>query len=168
MPLMKLSAEIDHPTATPDQVMTMMLDPAFRKRVCDATDAVDYTIDVEEYDDGTAKVVVNRVVPAEVPEFVRKMIGDTISLTQTEQWSAAAADGTRTADVLVAVKGQPARMSGTMGLVRSGGGVKLFVDGDVEVKIAFFGSRIEPELAKGILAAIAVEQQVGEAWLSGA
>jgi hypothetical protein len=168
MPLMKLSAEIDHPNATPEQVMTMMFDPAFRKRVCEATDAVDYSVDVEEYDDGTAKVVVDRVVPAEVPDFVKKMIGDTISLTQTEEWSAAAADGTRTAEVLVTVKGQPATMSGTMGLVRSAGGVKLFVDGNVEVKVPFFGGRVEPELAKGILAAIAVEQKVGESWLSGA
>jgi hypothetical protein len=168
MPLMKLSAEIDHPSATPDQVMTMMLDPAFRKRVCEATDAVDYSVDVEEYDDGSAKVVVDRVIPADVPEFVQKMIGNTISLTQTEEWSAAAADGTRTAGVLVAVKGQPATMSGTMGLVRSGGGVKVFVDGDVEVRVPFFGGKVEPELAKGILAAIAVEQRVGESWLSGA
>jgi Protein of unknown function (DUF2505) len=167
MPLMKLSAEIDHPNASPEQVMTMMLDPAFREQVCEATHALDFTVDVEEYDDGTAKVVVDRVVPADVPDFVKNMIGDTISLSQTEDWSATTADGLRTADVLLSVKGQPASMTGTMGLVRSGAGVKLFVDGDVEVRVPFFGKKIEPELAKGILAAIEVEQTVGESWLSG-
>jgi hypothetical protein len=165
---MKLTAEINHPSATVDDVMTMMLDPEFRQQVCDATHALDHSVDVEEYEDGSAKVVVDRVMPADVPDFIKKMIGETLSIRQTEEWAEPSGEGWRTADLKITIKGQPAKMLGTMALRPMSGdaGARVAIEGQVEVKVPFLGRTIEPELAKAIVAAIDREQEVGETWLA--
>ena len=166
---MKLNAEINHPNATVDVVMEMMLDPTFRQEVCEATHALDHSVDVEEYEDGGALVVVDRVMPSDVPDFIKKLIGETISIRQTEEWAEPGDDSRRTADVKITVKGQPARMDGTivLGPGAGGAGARLVIEGDVAVKVPFIGKRIEAELAKAILAAVDEEREVGDTWLSG-
>jgi hypothetical protein len=165
---MKLNAEINHPDATVDAVMEMMLDPAFRQEVCEATHALDHSVEVEEYEDGGALVVVDRLMPSDVPDFIKKMIGETISIRQTEEWAEPGDDSRRTADVKITIKGQPARMDGTMvlGPGAQGAGARLVIEGDVAVRVPFIGKKIEAELAKGILAVVDEEQEVGDIWLA--
>jgi hypothetical protein len=165
---MKLNAEINHPDATVDAVMEMMLDPAFRQEVCEATHALDHSVEVEEYEDGGALVVVDRLMPSDVPDFIKKMIGETISIRQTEEWAEPGDDSRRTADVKITIKGQPARMDGTMvlGPGAHGAGARLVIEGDVAVRVPFIGKKIEAELAKGILAVVDEEQEVGDIWLA--
>jgi hypothetical protein len=165
---MKLNAEINHPDATVDAVMEMMLDPAFRQEVCEATHALDHSVEVEEYEDGGALVVVDRLMPSDVPDFIKKMIGETISIRQTEEWAEPGDDSRRTADVKITIKGQPARMDGTivLGPGAQGAGARLVIEGDVAVRVPFIGKKIEAELAKGILAVVDEEQEVGDIWLA--
>jgi hypothetical protein len=165
---MKLNAEINHPDATVAAVMEMMLDPAFRQEVCEATHALDHSVEVEEYEDGGALVVVDRLMPSDVPDFIKKMIGETISIRQTEEWAEPGDDSRRTADVKITIKGQPARMDGTMvlGPGAQGAGARLVIEGDVAVRVPFIGKKIEAELAKGILAVVDEEQEVGDIWLA--
>ncbi len=93
-------------------------------------------------------------MPADVPDFMKKMIGETVDVVQTEDWGAPDADGQRTADVVVQIKGQPAVMNGTAAIVASGGEVVMQIEGDLKVSIPFFGKKVEPEIAKGIYAAV--------------
>ncbi len=164
---MKLIADIDHPTATTGSVMAMMLDPTFRERVCQATRALDYSVDIDANQYGSARVVIDRVMASEVSDFAKKLVGEKVSIRQTEEWSAARRDGSRTAELTITIKGQPAQMLGTMTLGPSadGTGVRIHVQGDVQVKIPLLGRKVEREFSKGILAAIEKEQEVGASWL---
>jgi hypothetical protein len=163
---MKISAEISYPDATPDQAYQLSIDPQFRAAVCEATHALDYDVSVDEHDDGTSKVVVSRTMPAEVPDFIKKMIGDTVDVVQTEEWGEPDDGGQRTAALLLSVKGQPARMVGTAALVTTADGTVMQIRGDLTVSIPFFGKKVEPEFAKGIYAAIRQEQETGRSWLT--
>ena len=87
------------------------------------------------------------------------MIGETVDVVHTEEWGAPDADGQRTADVVVQIKGQPAVMNGTAAIVASGGEVVMQIEGDLKVSIPFFGKKVEPEIAKGIYAAVDREQK---------
>jgi hypothetical protein len=40
------------------------------------------------------------------------------------------------------------------------------IEGDLKVAIPIFGKKVEPEIAKGIYAAIKQEQRTGTSWLS--
>jgi hypothetical protein len=162
---MELRDQISYPDATCAQAWTMIVDPDFRAAVCEATRAIDYHVEIDEDDAGGARVVVDRTMPSDVPDMMKKFVGETVGVLQTEVWSPAADDGSRTADLTLEIKGQPAKLSGTIALQPAGDGCKQLVAGDLSVSIPFFGKKIEPEIAKGIHAAIRAEEKTGQARL---
>lgn len=162
---MDLRAEINYPTATVEQVYALATDAEFRGAVCEATNALDYDVEVAEHDDGTAAVTVCRTMPADVPDLVKKFVGQTVDVVQTEQWGAPDDTGNRRADLLVQIKGQPAKMTGTVTTETVGAGARTSIRGDLKVSMPFVGKKIEPEIAKGILAAIEKEQVTADEWL---
>ncbi len=166
MHAMHVRTEINYPSTSPEQAFALVLDPGFRAAVCQATRATEFDASISEQDDGRASVAVTRTMPADLPDVARKFIGDTVEVVQTEEWSAPNESGARTADLTISFKGQPAKMVGTIALESVGDGARMRIVGDVKVSIPFVGRRIEAEVAKGILAAAAKEEQTGLAWLS--
>jgi hypothetical protein len=163
---MDLSAEINYPGATPDEAFALVIDPKFRSAVCEATMALGYDVGIDETDDGGASVRVDRTMPSQGPDFVKKLVGQTLDTRQTEDWSAPDAEGRRTADILIAVLGQPAKMTGTVVLEPTPDGCHQILSGQVKVSIPFLGGKIEPEVAKAIVAGIKVEEKTGREWLA--
>jgi uncharacterized protein DUF2505 len=163
---MQLSTEISYPGTTPDDAFALVVDPKFRAAVCEATLALAYDVGIDETDDGGASVRVDRTVPAQVPDFVKKLVGETLDVRQTEDWSAADTDGSRTADIRIEIVGQPAAMTGTIVLEQTSDGCREVVSGQVKVSIPFLGGKIEPEVAKAIVTAMKVEQKTGREWLA--
>ncbi|MGI8578702.1 MAG: DUF2505 domain-containing protein [Nocardioidaceae bacterium] len=163
---MDLHAEISYPHTSIDKVFALITDRGFRGEVCEATHALDHEVRVHQLDDAVTMVTVNRTMAAEVPAIARKFVGETIDVTQTEEWQPATDPGRRTANLNVSIKGQPAKVTGTITLDAIDGGVREVIDGEVKVSIPFIGKAIEPEVAKGITAALNTEQQLGQARLS--
>ncbi len=163
---MQISAEISYPSAIPDQAYALALDREFRIAVCEATHALAHDVSVEERDDKTATVVVTRTMPADVPDFVKSFVGETVDVVQSEDWGLPDAAGQRSADVVVQIKGQPAKMTGTLAIQSSGAGSLITIQGDLKVSIPLFGGKIEPEIAKGIYLAVEREQETGNTWLA--
>jgi hypothetical protein len=162
---MEVRGEIRYPNATPERAFALSTDREYRAEVCQATHALGYDIDVDQGDDDTATVVVRRTMPAEVPDFAKRFIGETVDVIQTENWDAADVSGQRRGQLTVKIKDQPAAMTGTMSLETLGDGARVSIRGDLKVSMPFVGKRIEPEIAKGILAAIDKEQEVADRWL---
>jgi threonine dehydrogenase-like Zn-dependent dehydrogenase len=100
------------------------------------------------------------VLPASASDAVKRLVGETVKVVQTEEWHAPGDSGTRTADLVIEIMGQPATMKGSIELRSSGTSVVQTITGDLKVSVPFFGKKIEPEIADAILAAIAVEQRV--------
>jgi hypothetical protein len=162
---MDVRTEISYPGASVDDVFAMALDPDFRSAVCEATLAIDHEVDVQSDDDGSAVVRVSRTMPAAVPDFVRRLVGETIDLVQTETWGPDDGSGTRRADLTLQVVGQPATLTGSLSLEETPAGVVEVVQGDLRVSIPFIGKKIEAEIAKGIMAAARKEEDTGREWL---
>jgi len=163
---MKLTTEMSYPGAELDRVLAMLLDEDFRSEVCAATRALSHQVDITTRADGSADVTVSRVLPADVPDFVKKFVGETIRLVQSESWAAQDGSAGRHADLTLEVVGQPATMRGSIRLDQSPDGVHERVSGDLTVSVPFVGGKIESDIAKGLLAAARVEQQTGRDWLS--
>jgi Protein of unknown function (DUF2505) len=162
---MDVRGEITYRNASPEQAFALTVDRDFRRAVCQATHALSYDVAVERGDDDTASVTVRRTMPAELPDFVRKFIGETVEVVQTERWAAADGAGRRSGQLTVAVVGQPAAMAGTVAIEAVGEGARTIIRGDLKVSIPFVGRRIEAEIAKGLVAGIAKEQEVADRWL---
>ncbi len=152
--------------APPDRVFEMLCDAAWREKVCEAQRAESWDVAIDAVGD-QAWITVVRVLPAQVPDVVKSMVGRTIETVQTEKWGPAGAGGSRRAEFHVQVKGQPATVTGEVRLEPVGGGSRQTVVGEVRVKIPFVGRLIEPEIAKAIRAGITVEQRLGAAYLAG-
>ncbi|MBA2698575.1 MAG: DUF2505 domain-containing protein [Nocardioidaceae bacterium] len=162
---MDLRAEINYPTHDPADAFALVVDPVFRAEVCEAVHALDYDVSVDERGDGTALVTIDRVMPADVPDVIKKMVGETVTIVQTEDWGAPNESGERTAELLIKIVGQPVTMKGTIELRNAAGFVVSSIHGDVKVAVPFFGKKVEPEIAKAILAAVASEQEAATARL---
>jgi hypothetical protein len=160
---MQLHERLDY-AADPDTVFAMLCDQSWREEVCRRTYATEYSVSVEQRGDDVV-VSTTRLVLA--PEAAKKFVGASLTIEQTETWRPAAADGSRGADVVIAIKGQPAGMTGTVTLAPGGGGSLQVVSGDVKVKIPFIGAKFEPTIADAIRAAIKREGEVGREYLAG-
>jgi hypothetical protein len=165
---MRVTTDIDYPGATPSAVFALIARRDFRVAVCEATHALSYEVDVTVADDGSAAVTVTRTLPAEVPDFVKSFVGQTLTIVQSERWGPPADDGGRAADLLISFTGQPVRMSGSVVLEATADGARERISGDLAVSVPFLGKRIEPEVAKAIVEAAAREEQTGRAWLTRA
>jgi hypothetical protein len=167
---MRLSERLDYPAA-PDAVYAMLIDKAFREDVCQATGALSWSVEVDtagpERGAG-ASVTIRRVMPSDVPDIVKRLVGETLEVVQTEQWEPGDDGPGRRAEVLVEIVGQPAKMIGLTTVEAHGGDGTVFaVDGDVTVSIPLFGGRLEKEVARAIRSALAVEHRRGRAYLTG-
>jgi Protein of unknown function (DUF2505) len=164
---MDIRTEVAFAGATPDQVFALFVDPDFQAAVCEAQHALDYHVSIEEHDDGGADIAVNRTMPAEVPDFAKKFVGETLDIRQVESWGGPDASGRRVADVNLEVLTQPVKMSGTLALESDGSGVTQFLDSAVKVSIPFLGSKLEAEFAKAIVLGLRQQAKTGSEWLAG-
>jgi hypothetical protein len=161
-----LRTEMRYPGATVAQVRALALDADFRRTVCQATGAIAYDVDVAGNADGSAGVTVSRTLPATVPDFAKRFVGETIEVVQKERWSPADDSPAFRAELWIDVVGQPASLRGTIRIETVADGAVEIVEGDVRVSIPLIGRTFEAELAQGIVAAARREEELGREWLS--
>lgn len=143
------------------EVAGMLSDPEFRQEVCRNQRATSYTAQIEG--DANEKAVrIEMTQPTDrVPAFAKKIVGDTVTIVQTEAWSSASH-----ADVHVTIPGKPGEMKGTAVLVEKDGVTHETVTLDVTVKIPLVAGKIEDLLAKLLGSALRAEERTGKEWLA--
>jgi len=162
---MKLTEKFSYKGADVEAVYGLLTSQEFRTDSCANQEATDYTVTVEPKGEG-ATVTIVRTQEADLPDFVKKLTGNTVKVKQTEIWSGPDSSGNRTADVKVSIIGQPAEMIGVAKLFAKDDGSDFTVDGDVKVSIPFIGKKIEPEVAKAIRSSLREEVEYGMTKLS--
>ena len=137
------------------QVRSMLLDPAFRAQVCQAQRAVTSSIDISG---DRVKVEYSQATDS-VPAFARKMVGDTLTVVQREQWDPTSAT------VEITVPGKPGGATGTFALIEFDGSTTQRVILDVTAKVPLVGGKLEAMIRDLLLKALAKEAQAGQEWL---
>jgi Protein of unknown function (DUF2505) len=163
---MRITTFFDY-AATPEDVFTMLADPAFQAAKVEATRPLSHKESVTPKGEQT-EIVTSRVIPTDgFPDFAKSMIGPKLRVTETIMGSRASADGSRTGTIHIAIGDAPVSMTGTLRLAPGGSGTKIDIDGDLKAKIPLLGSKVEKAAEGPILSAIEKEQEVGEKWLAG-
>jgi hypothetical protein len=152
--------------ADPASVFAMFTDEAFLARKAQATGALRHEGSVD-HDGDRVTVRLLRVMPPEVPDFIRRFIGDTIDLDQTEVWEPAAADGSRTGSIRITMGGAPVHLTGGLRLAPTETGSLTSVDAEIKAAIPLFGGKIEQAVHDALLQAVRIEEETGRAWLDG-
>lgn len=148
--------------AAPPAVYEMLADPAFRRKVTEAMDAVSSEIAVDRTDTGMS-VRIDMVQRTHgVPGVARKVVGEETRIVQAEQW----VDG-KSAELEVEIPGKPGHIRGRITLSADGTEtVESFV-GDATVNIPLVGKKLESLIEKLFVDGMDTEQRVGRDWLAG-
>lgn len=158
---MKLQESFDY-HADPEAVYGLISDADFREKATISGGGEDVSVTVEPTGDGATVTILRTMPNDEMPDAVKKLVGNTVTVKQVEQWGAPKADGSRQAKVKMSVSGQPAGMEGTASITPDGAGSNFTVSGEVKVSIPFLGKKIEPMVAKAITASIRHEVKEGQ------
>jgi hypothetical protein len=162
----RLTADIRY-DAEPDAVFAMLCEPGFQEKRCVATGALSHEVSIEEYDDGSVTVTAHRTMPTDaVPDFVRTFVGQTLVVSEIQDWHAPDTDGARDGTLVLEIKGAPVRMTGTLRLTADGPGTLETIDCDLKAAVPLVGGKIEKSVEPAIRAAIRVEEREGRDWLA--
>jgi hypothetical protein len=162
---MKIAKSIEY-AATPDEVFAILSDVTFQEAKCAATAAIKYSANVETVGDHTV-FTTSRVLKSDgLPDFARSMVGETLKVTETQDWGPAAADGSRRATVEMSVSGAPITLKGTMSLTPGGPGTLEEIDAELKAKVPLVGGKIEKAAAPPIEEAIDIEARTAHEWLA--
>ncbi|MCG8654732.1 DUF2505 domain-containing protein [Yimella sp. NH-Cas1] len=165
---MKIKRSWTYPAPVAD-VYAMVTDEAYQRRKSAATSTDGGTVELAQTADGGHLITVARVLPTDAfPENIRAMVGNTITVVETQTWGLAGDDGSRVADLAVDVKGTPASMKGTVTLTPvSDTQTRLDVDGDLKGGIPIIGGKIEKAAAPSFIHALEQEERIGTEYLAG-
>jgi hypothetical protein len=156
--------EVQYYEADPETVFAMLADEQFIVHKSTASGSLKVDASVAADGDGVL-IHNNRVMPAKVPGFVKRFLGDTIPLNETQTWGPAAADGSREAQFTLDFAGQPMSFGGTISLRPQDGGTAVETKGPIKCSVPFVGGRIEKFAAEWISKYLNKEQRVGAQWL---
>lgn len=157
--------EVQQYDASPDDVFAMLSDPDFIKAKCMASGCIEATAESVPEDDGVT-LVSRRVLPAKLPSFAKRFVGETVTLTETQKWSDPHSTS-RIATFIVDFGNNPIAFDGNITLQPDGDGTKVEYVGAIKCSIPLIGGKIEGVALDWITRYVRKEQTVGTAWLNG-
>lgn len=162
---MDLHSELRY-DADPYAVFGMLTDEEFIAAKASAAKALRHEVSVTR-DGDRATIELVRIMPPDVPDFVRKFVGETIDIKQTDVWEAAEPDGSRDGRITLEMVGMPVSCQGTMRLQATGSGTTVTISGTIKATVPLFGGKIEDAVHQGLSEAAKIEERVGREWLAG-
>ena len=161
---MKIAKSIEY-AATPDEVFAVLSDVKFQEAKCAATAAIKHSADVKTVGDHTV-ITTERILPSDgLPDFAKSMVGDTLKVTETQDWGPASGNGGRRGTVDMAVAGAPIALKGTLMLAPGAGGAVETLEAELRAKVPLIGGKIEKAAAPPIEEAIDIEATTAKSWL---
>lgn len=156
--------QVQHYAATPDDVFAMLSNPEFVEQKCRASGSIEASAEVTE-EDADITIVSRRVLPANLPGFAKKFVGETLTLVETQRWTDPEDDGSRRGTFVVDFGNNPISFSGEVQLAPAGDGATVETKGDLKCSVPFAGGKIEGVAREWITKYLDKEQRVGTEWL---
>jgi hypothetical protein len=162
----KVNARLRYPVSC-EHVFAMLVDRSFQERVCAATKALRYEVQIEQ-DAGSATITTRRELPTDtVPDFARGFVGRTLDVVRVDRWEPPAADGSRDGTVTVEIKGAPIRLNGMLALRPDDAGSEEVIAGELKASVPLLGGKLERAAEPALMSAIRKEEEVGLLHLGG-
>jgi Protein of unknown function (DUF2505) len=163
----KKISNTDRYDATPEEVLDMMRDESYWPAKYAQLGASEFTLKEFTQDGDALHVQGRRVVPADLPSVAKKVIGDTNTVTQTEDWTP---DGDGyVCDFAVAIANVPGGVTGWMRIDPVGEGQSDWsLEYTIKVGIPLIGGKLEGVLKDETRTNLDEEFAFNAKWLADA
>ncbi|WP_284974431.1 DUF2505 domain-containing protein [Arthrobacter sp. efr-133-TYG-104] len=162
---MALSASTTLPHSV-DRVTAVFVDEDFLRHTSELVGGSLVSFSIEGDTAGPFSTTTVRTLPTtRLPEMARKFVGETLTVTQNEQWEAPAADGSRSSNIALKVSGAPLDVKAVQRLVADGTGTRIELEGTVSSSVPFLGGKIADAAEPMVGKALNIQSQQAEAWL---
>lgn len=152
--------------AQPSTVRAMITDAEFINLRATKTGSTTVDSEVINEPGGGTTVVVTRTMPANVPSYAKSFVGETLTITERQEWALPAADGTGTA-VATAELSAPLAFSGSMSITTDGSVTTVRTFGEYRASVPFVGGKVEEMAKEQTVRYLTKEQEIGRDWLNG-
>jgi hypothetical protein len=154
-------------SGTPDEVFALLVREDFILAKCEATGSLSTQARVGEAAAEQGKTITSvRVLPADLPAPAKSLVGETITVTETQVWSASDPSGGREATITVEFSG-PMGFTGTLELTPTQSGeTRITTRGTFTANIPFIGGKIEKVAVEQTQRYLSAEERVAGEWLS--
>jgi hypothetical protein len=102
----------------------------------------DITLIEHKVTDGAVSVRSRRGIPMQVPGFAKRLLSPVNTVEQLDEWTAPAADGTRTGTWRADGKGVPVKVGGTLRLAPTKAGTVMEIHAEVNCSLPLIGGKI--------------------------
>lgn len=145
-------------------IWAMLCDQEYWQQKYASMSATDVRFEQFAASDAALAVKSTRNVPADLPGFAKKIIGDTNHVTQSEQYTRS---GDRiSCQIQIAVKNVPGGTSGSMVITPSETGAVWDADLDVKVSLPLVGGKLEGVIHKETANNFVLEKRFNDSWLA--
>lgn len=162
---MKITETLEY-DAPAEAVFEMLKDPGYQDRKCVDAGALRHSVAITPEGTGTRVVVMRELPTHHLPDFAKSLVGHVLHTTETWDWGAPSADGSRAGELRVEVSGAPVALHARTRLAPSPHSSVLTVQGDLKASIPLVGGRIEKAAAPAVVDALRSERETGHRWLS--
>ena len=161
---MALSASTTLPYSV-QTVTDVFTDEAFLKHTSEHVGGELKSLTVDGDTSAAFTLTAVRTLPTtRLPDFARKFVGETITVTQTENWAAPLPDGSREAKVTMKVSGAPVTVDAVQRLIAEGTSTRVDLEGNVTSSIPFMGAKIADAAEPFIGKALTVQAAQATCW----
>ncbi len=154
-----------HFPADPQTVWAMLKDPAYIELKAMRSGAREVNAEVEEAP-GETRIVSRRRLPAKLPSFMKKMVGEELVINETQRWDKSSDDGSRSGTFVVDFGGQPLAFSGTVRLQAVGDGTDVVTHGSLKASVRLVGGKVEGVAQEWMVKYLRKEESVAAEWLA--
>jgi hypothetical protein len=154
----------DHYAADVAGLWGMISDQAYWEQKYSATGATHISFDRFEATDDAVTVATTRDVPADLPGFAKKIVGDTNRVTQVERWTRSG--DSAHCDITIEVRNVPGGTRGVMDMRPDGDGSQWTADFDITISIPLVGGKFERLMRDETAGSFAQEKVFNDSWLA--
>ncbi len=151
--------------APPTTVWEMMTDVEYITTKGMRSGSLEVNPEVAEQGDHTL-VISRRRLPAKMPGFMKKFVGEELIINETQKWGAAADDGSRTGTFVIDFGGQPMAFHGSLTLRPTADGSEVTTDGSLKSSVPFVGGKAEGVAKEWTERYLRKEEEVAGEWLA--
>ena len=161
----KKISKVDHYDYSAEALWAMMQDPAYLEGKYQALQDIEFEVVEHTCDNDAVTIKVSRVVPADLPDVAKKVLGDTNQLMQTETWKRNG--DSFDCDLDIDSPGKPIKITGKLNIKPTGdSSADWKVDMDIKASVPIVGGKIEGAVVKATESSLDLEYQYNNEWLS--